>query len=146
MVTFVCGVGVAIFIGPIYGLICLAFYPVIFLTIALFGKQLKKANMKKIEMSSQLGSIVEESLSAIKLIVSFAQEEKSMKIFSEIAGKAGKVAHSTELLTSTLSTLIRLEIYFYYAYALWVGAHFIITKRDNERTDKDYTVGQILTC
>jgi ABC-type multidrug transport system fused ATPase/permease subunit len=65
-------VGVAFYTGPVYAVICLAFFPVIFLTIALFAKNLKKQSFLKLEVSKQLGGVVEENLTAIKLIQSFA--------------------------------------------------------------------------
>jgi ABC-type transport system involved in cytochrome bd biosynthesis fused ATPase/permease subunit len=63
---------VALYEAPIYALICLAYFPVIFITIGLFGKKLKDASIHKLAMSKKLGGVVEENLSAIKLIVSFA--------------------------------------------------------------------------
>jgi ABC-type multidrug transport system fused ATPase/permease subunit len=73
----VVGLVVALVEGPVYACICLAFFPVLFLTLACFGKSLKKSAAMKIEQSRALGGIVEENLSAIKLIVSFAQEKKA---------------------------------------------------------------------
>ena len=45
------------------------------------------------EITKQLGGVVEESLSAIKLIASFANEEKEVKRFSDLATKVKEAAH-----------------------------------------------------
>ncbi len=49
LATFIVGVAVALVEGPVYACICLAFFPVLFLTLACFGKSLKKSAAMKIE-------------------------------------------------------------------------------------------------
>jgi ABC-type transport system involved in cytochrome bd biosynthesis fused ATPase/permease subunit len=57
----------------------------------LFGGQVRKATIERIVVSKKLGGILEESLSAIKLIVSFAQEDKEIKKVEAAAEKTKKV-------------------------------------------------------
>jgi ABC-type multidrug transport system fused ATPase/permease subunit len=66
------GVGVAIYESVVYAFISLAFFPVIFLTVGFFAKRLKKVSLDKIEASRRMGGVVEENLTAVKLIASFA--------------------------------------------------------------------------
>lgn len=72
IVVFLAGIGIAFFYGPVYAAICFSYFPLMFIAVALFGNYVKKSTMVKMGYSKQLGGIVEESLSAVKLIVSFA--------------------------------------------------------------------------
>ena len=56
-------------------------FPLIFIVIAMFGGQVKNAAISKIMVTKELGGIVEESLSAIKLVISFANEDKEIAKF-----------------------------------------------------------------
>jgi hypothetical protein len=57
-----------------------------------------------------------------------------------------KISHRTEILISILSSTIRMEIYVFYAYTIWVAAAFISDKRKNDRTGEVYTAGEVLAC
>jgi hypothetical protein len=51
----------------------------------LFGRQVKSATMVRMATQKKLGGIVEEILTAVKLIVSFAQEKKEVDKFLAMA-------------------------------------------------------------
>jgi ABC-type bacteriocin/lantibiotic exporter with double-glycine peptidase domain len=70
--TFLGGIGISFYRGPIFACICLAYIPVIVITMSIFGKITKIEAFKKVEANKELGGFSEESLSALKLIVSFA--------------------------------------------------------------------------
>lgn len=55
------------------------------------------------------------------------------------------MAHKSEFLVSLISTLIRGEIYVFYAYMIWIGAHFIKTDVTNINFNIKYTPGLIFT-
>jgi len=52
--------------------------PIIIIFIVLLGKNSKLAQFKKLEANQALGGYSEEILSALKLVVSFSQEELIM--------------------------------------------------------------------
>lgn len=140
------GLGVALYEAPIYALTCIAYFPVIFLTVGFFGKKVKDVSAAKMAMSKTLGSVVEENLSAIKLIVSFAQESRACRMFSEAAAKMRKITHKSDFLISILTSIIRIESFIFFAYTIWVAAAFIKDKKINHRTGKVYTAGEVLAC
>jgi subfamily B ATP-binding cassette protein MsbA len=72
------GLAIAFYQGPVFAALCLAYFPVVIFALAIFGRQVKKTALDKIEIQKKLGGIVEESLSAIRLIASFAREEKEI--------------------------------------------------------------------
>ena len=70
--SFLSGLGIAFYEAPIYAFICLAYFPFIFFVIAMIMKSVKIASIKKVETVKKLGGLTEESLTAIKLVASFA--------------------------------------------------------------------------
>ena len=81
--------------------------------------------MKKTVSLKQLGGIVEESLSAVKLIVSFANEEKEVAKFMNKATETRDIARSTDLLIAFIIGLIRFLLIGFYSYAFWIGSVYI---------------------
>lgn len=57
--------------GPVFAAICLAYFPIVIIFVMIFGGKMKKSTIAKISEIKILGGLVEESLSAIKLVVSF---------------------------------------------------------------------------
>lgn len=72
--SFVGGVVIAFWQGPVFAVICLCFTPLFMMVIAIFGIIAKKAQMRKLKQLEELGAHTEETLSALKLVISFAQE------------------------------------------------------------------------
>jgi ABC-type multidrug transport system fused ATPase/permease subunit len=97
-------------------------------------------------VTKKLGGIVEESLSAIKLIVSFAQEEKEIDKFVKMADQTRQVAKKQTNLVAVFFSMIRGLMYTYYVFAFFVGSIFIYNGRLNERTGVPYNSGDVLSC
>lgn len=70
--TFLGGIGISFYRSPVFALICIAYMPLIVITMTIFGQLSKAESFKKLEANKELGGFSEESLSALKLIVSFA--------------------------------------------------------------------------
>lgn len=70
--TFLGGIGISFYRSPVFALICIAYMPLIVITMSIFGQLSKAESFKKLEANKELGGFSEESLSALKLIVSFA--------------------------------------------------------------------------
>jgi ABC-type multidrug transport system fused ATPase/permease subunit len=145
LATVVFGIAVGLGESPVFGVINLGFVPVILLTVTVFGGAIKTVSFKKLEVSRQLGGMIEENLTAIKLIVSFAQEKKACDKYAELAAKAKVVTMKSEKLISIISGMIRFEAALYTTYAYWIGAHFIQIGRINERTHEPQGVGDIIS-
>ena len=88
------GLAIAFWKGPVFTLVCLAFLPMMMLVFAVFGGLVKKAQVKKLAQIEELGAHTEETLSAMKLVVSFAQEGLTIKKYDEIAEKTQKIGDS----------------------------------------------------
>jgi ABC-type multidrug transport system fused ATPase/permease subunit len=85
VVTTLSALGMSLFIGPVFGAISFAYLPLVIVVMLLFGRQVKSASMSRMIAQKKLGGIVEEILSAVKLIVSFAQEKREVNKFLAMA-------------------------------------------------------------
>jgi ABC-type multidrug transport system fused ATPase/permease subunit len=72
IVVFLAGIGIAFFKGAVFAGICISYFPIMLVVMGIFSGQIKKATIAKNNVAKMLGGSAEESLSAIKLIVSFA--------------------------------------------------------------------------
>jgi len=81
---FFSGLAIAFWKGPIFTLVCMAFIPMMMMVFAVFGGLVKKAQVRKFAQIEALGSHTEETLSAMKLVVSFAQEGLTIQKYDEI--------------------------------------------------------------
>ena len=79
MSMFASGIGIGLWKGPYFCLICLSYMPIMMVVFAVFGKMLKSKMFMKLGQTKKLGAHTEEILSAIKLVVSFAQEDLAIK-------------------------------------------------------------------
>ena len=55
------------------------------LLLIIFGSQVKRTTMAKMAVLKRLGGVVEESLTAVRLISSFANEKKEEEKFTKLA-------------------------------------------------------------
>jgi ABC-type multidrug transport system fused ATPase/permease subunit len=123
--VFIGGIGIALFRGSVLAGICLSYLPLMLVVVAVFGGQVKKSTNRKREMSKKLGGIVEESLSAIKLIVSFAQEKREVDKFAKLAEENRDVSQKEDMYISAFLGLVRGMVFGFYAFAFYVGSRLI---------------------
>lgn len=72
LAMFVSGLCIAFYFGPIFTLISLCYMPTMMVVIVCFGKAVGKKMREKLMATTKLGAHTEETLSALKLVVSFA--------------------------------------------------------------------------
>ena len=72
---FLGGLAISFYYGPIFTLVALSYLPVMIIVIVIFGKIVGKKMVQKLIQNKKLGGLTEETLSALKLVISFAQED-----------------------------------------------------------------------
>jgi ABC-type multidrug transport system fused ATPase/permease subunit len=82
------GFGVAFAKGADFAGVCFCFVPIIVILMGTFGVQTKNATIAKMGVVKKMAGVVEESLFAVKLIASFANEDKEVKKFEKYADQA----------------------------------------------------------
>lgn len=95
-------------------------------------------------VSKQLGGAAEESLSAIKLVVSFGQEEKEISKFVKLAELVKQTSKRSSILSALVFVVFRTLMFGFYIYSYWIGAKILYDKRVNPSTGKVYDVGALL--
>ena len=90
--TMLSGIIVAFIKGADFAAVCFAFVPILFIIMGFFGAHVKNSTIAKIMVVQQMAGVVEESLFAIRLIASFANEEKEIKKFENLANEALEVS------------------------------------------------------
>ena len=70
--AFFGGLAIGLWKGPIYTCICLAYLPFFIIIIGIFSSKVKKVQAEKLSSLEKLGGHTEETLSALKLVISFA--------------------------------------------------------------------------
>lgn len=119
------GIGIAFYRGPALAAIYVGYMPIIVIVMMVFGVRVKKATIERIGVSKKLGGTLEESLSAIKLIVSFAQEEKEIKKVEEAAQQTKIVGQKSSMWLALFMSMIRLNIFGYFVFTIAIGSVFI---------------------
>ena len=66
--------------------------------------------------------MTEESLTAIKLVASFAQEDKEVEKFEKIALETKEIAKKSDKLSAYMFGFFKSFILGFYVYALWIGS------------------------
>lgn len=69
--TCISGILYAFIYGPLYAAVCVAYVPILFGALGIFGRRVQSSTLSKLEVTEKLGGIAEESLTAIKLVTSF---------------------------------------------------------------------------
>ena len=143
---FFSGVGIGFYSGADFAAVCFAFFPGVVVLTSIFAILVRKSTIEKIAITKVLGGVVEETLSAIKLISAFANEDKEVEKFRKLALKVKAVAHRQEVLISVLIGLFRMFIFGFYVYSLYLASIFLEKHKTNpSKNYKRYDVGALLS-
>jgi ABC-type multidrug transport system fused ATPase/permease subunit len=139
------GIIIAFYRGADFAGVCTAFIPIMALLMGIFGARVKVTTAAKMEVVKKLGGVIEESLTAIRLIASFANEEKETQKFRKFAEKVRDVAHNQEFWSSFVVGLFKFAIFAYYVYSFYIASIYIEKGYTNPCNHyKKYDVGQLL--
>lgn len=83
--TMLSGFIVAFAKGADFAGVCFAFVPILLFIMGFFGVHVKNSTIAKMGVVKKMAGVVEESLFAIKLIASFANEDKEIKKFEKLS-------------------------------------------------------------
>ena len=80
--TCVAGIVYALSFGPVFAGICLIYLPILLGIIGVFGMQVRRFTLEKVDTIKHLGGIAEETLTAIKVVASFGREDRELRKFA----------------------------------------------------------------
>jgi ABC-type multidrug transport system fused ATPase/permease subunit len=141
-----CGIGISFYQGADFAGICCAFIPIIMFVMIIFGQQVKKTSGEKMMILKKLGGVIEESLSAVRLIASFANEKKETEKFRKLAEEVRNVTHRQEFWSAFIVGLFKFVIFAYYVYSFYIASIYVEKRYTNPSKDyKTYDVGMLLS-
>jgi len=81
MGVLVSGLAIGFIRGPKIAGCIIAFMPLVIVAMKCFGEKVKNATIAKMVDSKNLGGFIEEQLTAVRVVASFAREEQTVKQF-----------------------------------------------------------------
>jgi ABC-type multidrug transport system fused ATPase/permease subunit len=119
-----------------YSLIAFAYMPVFLIGFLLFGKRMRETQMVKTEAIKGLGSHTEETLSALKLVVSFNRENLACKEFDAIADKTKTKAIAAANSMAFLQGFFMCAAFGFFCYSYYIGSRLIEDNRVEPGSNK----------
>lgn len=143
--TFVGGIAISFYKGPVFASVCLAYFPVIMITMVFVGGANKRVAFLKLEANTDLGGYTEECLSALKLIIAFGNEDLTLKeyrnralVTRDISKGAGKVA-------ATFFGIFRAQIFCFFVYNYLIASIFVEEGYINPNTALPYSIVEVVS-
>ena len=140
------GLIISLAIAPVYTLICMAYMPIFAILIGGFVKVIKSAIAIKLKQNASLGSHTEETLSAIKLVVSFAREDLATKQYDKICDETRVLASKAAKLQSIMGGMFLLGMFAFFLYAYSMGSLLIEHQVINPVSGKPYNIFEIVAA
>jgi len=91
-----------------------------------------------------LGGFAEESLSALKLIVSFNQEQKASDTYREKAVITRDIGKAADFRGAAVFGILRVLIFGFFLYALALATVFVEHEIENPRSGRVYDIAEIM--
>ncbi|KAE8791088.1 ABC transporter B family member 4-like [Hordeum vulgare] len=135
--TFVGGFVVGFVKGWLLSLVMLASIPPVVLTGAVVAKVLSKISSRGQASYSAAGNVVEQTIGAIKTVVSFNGEKQAISTYNKLIHKSYKTAVEEGLANGFGMGSAFFALFSSYGLAIWYGGKLVLTE--------GYTGGQVIT-
>ncbi|XP_066306817.1 ABC transporter B family member 5-like [Miscanthus floridulus] len=136
LTTFISGFIIGFIRGWMLALVVLACIPPSILSFATVSRLRAQISRKRQESYDDAGNIVEQTIGAIRTVVSFNGEKKAIAMYNNHIKKAYKATLMEGIVTGLGVGCIFFVVFCNYSLAFWYGAKLII--------GKGYTGGQVL--
>ncbi|XP_062218589.1 ABC transporter B family member 9-like isoform X2 [Phragmites australis] len=136
LTTFVGGFIIGFVRGWMLALVVLACMPPSILSFATVSRLRAQISGKRQASYSDAGNVVEQSIGAIRTVVSFNGEKKAIAMYNTLIKRAYKATFMEGIITGLGIGCIFFVVFCSYSLAFWYGAKLIISK--------GYTGGQVI--
>ncbi|XP_044971224.1 ABC transporter B family member 4-like isoform X1 [Hordeum vulgare subsp. vulgare] len=123
--------------GWILSLVMLAFVPPFVLAAGVVAKVLSKISRRGQASYNNAGNIVEQTIDAIKTVVSFNGEKKAIMSYNKLIHKSYKIDVEEGITNGFGMAFVLFVFYSSYGLAIWYGGKLVLAK--------GYTGGQVIT-
>ncbi|KAL6840495.1 hypothetical protein ACP4OV_030305 [Aristida adscensionis] len=128
MSNFIGGFVVAFVKGWLLSLVMLACIPPVVVAGGAVSRMLSKISSKGQASYSDAGNVVEQTIGAIKTVVSFNGENKAIELYKKLIHKAYKAAAEEGLVNGFGMGSVFFIFYSSYGLAIWYGSKLILSK------------------
>lgn len=108
-------------------LLALAVCPLLFLTISLLSKRISSAATAAREQESEVYSVVQRAMSAIRIIQAFTKEEEEHRKFMTASNESLDASLRLYTLQTFYSGVVNAVMAFGTAFVVWVGARHVMS-------------------
>lgn len=143
--TCVAGIVYALSFGPVFAGICLIYLPILLGIIGVFGMQVRRFTLEKVDTIKHLGGIAEETLTAIKVVASFGREDRELRKFAAHARRTQRVAKKYTFMMSFMVGIMKFSIFGFYVYSFYIGSVLVENEFYNSKTNKAYNQKDVLS-
>ncbi|CDW86105.1 abc transporter [Stylonychia lemnae] len=134
IVNLLSAIAIAFISGCDLAAIFFSVFPAMFIIMVVFGMFVKRASYNKIKALEQMTTKTDETLQGIKVVLSFAQEEKEIEQFREMAEITKNKSIKAEYWTAAFIGILKFVIFGFYSLNLWIATIYIDEQRINPNT------------
>lgn len=140
------GLATGFYKGWSLSLALLGIGPIIMIGMGCFGAVMSKRTIASMKAYGQSAGYAEQALSAIRIVVSFGQEDLEIKNYNKYTDACTKAGHDSSVASGGSFGFFNFTAYLCYGYAFILGAYWIERPYWNHAEDRDYMGGDIFTC
>ncbi len=130
----------SISISPMLSLIYLIVVPILGLSLLFIAKKAHPIMKEVFETYDDLNNVVEENVSAIRVVKSFTLEDEEQNKFKNVSNKIYRGFVKGERIIALNSPFMQLSMYICILLISWIGAHIIVSSGAT-----DLTTGNLMT-
>lgn len=120
------GIGIIAYTNPFLTLVMLAIIPVITIAAAFFGRYVRRTSTKVQDRLAEANSVLQETISAIRIVQSFVREEYERRRYREKITDALHLAVRRSVANGSFIAFIILVVYSGMVVVLWVGSRMVV--------------------
>ena len=140
------GFATGMYKGWSLSLAMLGIAPIMLIGMGCFGAVMSKRTLASMKAYGQSAGYAEQALSAIRIVVSFGQEDLEIKNYNYYVEECTAAGHKAALASGSSLGFFNFTIYLCYAYAFIIGAVWIDKPYWNHAEDRDYMAGDVIGC
>lgn len=138
------GFATGLYKGWSLALAMLGIAPIMLIGMGIFGHVMANRTLASTKAYGQSAGYAEQALAAIRIVVSFGQEDLEIKNYTTYLQKVKEAGHKAAFTSGLSMGFFMFCIYLCYAYAFLIGAYWMDKPYWNHAEDRDYMSGDVI--
>jgi ATP-binding cassette, subfamily B, bacterial MsbA len=127
IVMLVGGIAIMVYTIPVLTLLMLATMPLVIVSAHFYGRYVQRMSTKVQDQLAEASSVIEETISAIRIVQSFVREEYERKRYGWKIQNALKLAVKRSLAGGGFTAFIIMSVYTGVSIVLWLGGRMVLS-------------------